>query len=155
MFYIVGLGNPGEKYENTRHNVGKHFLKCFAERHHFGAWEKDKGANALYTRGSVSEALIELLMPETYMNNSGDSVRYLKNKHDVTPEELILVYDDIDLPLGTFKISKGKGDGGHNGVSSVIKAFGSKDFVRIRIGIAGTSLWTGKPKRPNGAGLNR
>jgi PTH1 family peptidyl-tRNA hydrolase len=95
---------------------------------------------------------VQYLLPETFMNKSGDTVAYIVKKQQATPEDFIVLHDDIDLAFGTIKISKGRGGGGNNGVTSIIQTLGSKDFVRIRIGIAPTSFWTGKTKRPQGGG---
>lgn len=152
MFYIVGLGNPGDKYENTRHNIGRSLLLKITETENF-VWEKNKGANALYSQGDIDGNSIELYLPETFMNNSGQSVLYLKNKHEVHAEQVIVVYDDVDLPIGDIKISQGKGDGGHNGIKSIINALDSKKFIRIRVGVASRSFF-GNIKRPKGLRLS-
>lgn len=152
MYYVLGLGNPGTQYENTRHNVGRDFLQYLAKEEGWGDWEKNKHAQALHVRGVVSDVPIECLLPETYMNRSGETVRYLAQKHHMKPEELIVVYDDVDLAIGELKISKGRGAGGHNGVESVINALGSKDFIRLRIGVAPRGFF-GIPKRPKGEAL--
>ena len=147
MLYIVGLGNPGDKYTNTRHNVGWMALDMFRTKAGLG----DPVASLKYS-GKVVESVMEgeevtLLYPDTFMNNSGTAVVKLVPKGAVG--KLIVVYDDVDLPVGEFKVSHGKGSGGHNGIESIIKALGSKDFVRIRVGIAPKSFWTGKAKRPS------
>lgn len=149
MKYIVGLGNPGEKYKTTRHNAGRMFLESQVDKN---GWSKSKHANALYQHGTCIGEQVEYLLPETFMNKSGDTVAYVVKKHGAKPEEFIVLHDEIDLPFGEIKISKGRGGGGNNGVSSIIQKLGSKDFVRIRIGIAPTSFWTGKTKRPAGGG---
>lgn len=155
MIYIIGLGNPGEKYASTRHNVGRLVLEWIAEREGYGAWGSDKHANARTVRGSVAGNPVEFFEPETYMNKSGDTVKYLKDKHGATPGDVVVVYDDVELPLGELKISVGKGAGGHNGITSIINALGSKDFVRIRVGISPKSFWTGKTKRPTGDRMSK
>lgn len=155
MFYILGLGNPGAQYEKTRHNVGRNVLLRLQTESGFADWQKSKHANALYSRGELNSQPVELLLPETFMNKSGDTVRYVIQKHNATPEEFIVIYDDVDLPLGEFKISSGRGDGGHNGIKSIIQALKSKDFIRIRIGVARKSFWTGKTIRPGGVALNK
>lgn len=153
MHYIVGLGNPGEKYTNTRHNIGWLALDTLRE-----TAQLPDPVMSNKCAGRISEAVWEgeevtLLYPETFMNNSGAAVKKLVPRDQV--EKLIVVYDDIDLPLGELKVSVGRGDGGHNGIKSIIKELGSREFVRVRIGIAPKSFWTGKPKRPQGAALNR
>lgn len=150
MFYIVGLGNPGADYTNTRHNVGRLVLDAVRVCEHFPDWEHSKHANALCTEGVLGGEQVELLLPETFMNNSGQSVSYAVRKHGAKPEDVIVLYDDVDLALGELKVSKGRGSGGHNGVESIVNALGSKDFVRVRIGISPKSFWTGKTKRPTG-----
>lgn len=152
MFYIVGLGNPGDKYSNTRHNVGRMMLEAMQSNGGFSDWEKSKHANAMYSHGSVAEDAVELILPETFMNKSGESVRYVAQKHGAKPEDFIVVHDEIDLPFGEVKISVGRGDGGNNGIKSVISHLGSKDFTRVRVGIAPTSFWTGEVRRPAGGG---
>lgn len=148
MHYIVGLGNPGIKYERTRHNVGWMVLDTLREQ--MGMGEPVMSSKCA---GRIVEAMWEgeevtLLYPETFMNNSGAAVKRLVPRNEV--ERLIVVYDDIDLAFGELKVSVGRGDGGHNGVKSIIKEVGSKEFVRVRVGIAPTSFWTGKPRRPEG-----
>lgn len=155
MFYIIGLGNPGSEYSNTRHNVGRIVLEEIASREGFGSWKNDKHANALSVRGTAGNESVTFYAPETYMNKSGDTVRYLKDKQGARPEDIVVVYDDVELPLGELKISVGKGAGGHNGISSIINSLGSKEFVRIRIGISPKSFWTGKTKRPSGANMSK
>ncbi len=93
-----------------------------------------------------------LVKPDTFMNNSGSSVKKYINQNNL--KQLIVVYDDVDLPLGEIKVSVGRGDGGHNGIKSIIGSVGSKDFVRIRVGISPKSFWTGKLKRPKGDRLS-
>ena len=132
MKTVVGLGNPGAEYENTRHNTGR--IMAFMVEKRLG--------------GKKSKQKIKFLMPDTFMNNSGRAVAPLiKSKKDL--KDLVVIYDDIDLPLGKMKISFNRGDGGHNGLGSVIKALKSREFLRIRIGISpGTP--SGKIKKPKG-----
>ena len=151
MLYVFGLGNPGKEYEHTRHNIGRALVSEYAAV--CGApWEKDRNAQALVARGSVRGTLVTFVLPETYMNRSGDTASYFIKKHGAAPEQFIVVHDEIDLPLGTVRIGTNRGDGGHNGVTSMIDGTGSREFARIRIGIAPTSFWTGKVKRPGGGG---
>lgn len=144
MYYIVGLGNPEAKYDGTRHNVGRDFVFSYGGGR--DQFQKHNYANALTARSGD----VEWVAPETYMNKSGETVRFYKDKEGMTAEELIVMYDDVDLPVGDVKVSVGKGAGGHNGVADIINALGSKDFVRIRVGISPVSFWTGKTKRPEG-----
>ncbi len=152
MQYIIGLGNPGEKYEKTRHNVGRMFVETVRAEGVFPDWSKSKGAKAFYAHGAIMGEETELLLPETFMNRSGETVQYVCKKHAAKPEDFIVVHDDIDLPFGEVKISHGKGAGGNNGVSSIISTLSSKDFVRIRIGIAPKQFLTGRVVRPAGGG---
>lgn len=152
MYYVIGLGNPGAKYAHTRHNIGREIVAQFAEVEQCNEWTRDKAANAYLAQCAVHDASVTLVLPETYMNRSGETVRYLR----MEPSEMIVVYDDIDLPLGKIKISKGKGDGGHNGMKSILGAVATNDIIRIRVGVAPTSFWTGDVKRPaGGAALER
>ena len=151
MHYIVALGNPGDEYENTRHNVGWSVLDYFIESVGLPVPLQNSSYLGMTTEGSVSDKEVTVLFPETFMNHSGASVKKLVPKGEVN--NLIVVYDDIALPVGEVKISFGRGDGGHNGIKSIINSLGSKDFVRIRVGIAPVSFWTGKIKRPAGATL--
>jgi PTH1 family peptidyl-tRNA hydrolase len=148
MFYIIGLGNPGDKYEKTRHNVGRMVLNEIVG----DSWEKSKNANALYSRAMIASEAVEYLVPETFMNRSGETVKYIVDKQNAKPEEFIVVHDDIDLPFGEIKIVQGRGAGGNNGIDSIIKNLKSKNFIRVRVGIAPKSFWTGEMKRPAGGG---
>lgn len=153
MHFIIGLGNPGATYENTRHNVGRLLVARLQEQvGDANSWKKDNGAQALLSQGKFGSFPVEFVLPETFMNRSGETVAYLSEKCGAAPEELIVVYDDVDLPLGSLRIAHGRGAGGHNGIGSIIAALKHKDFIRVRIGIAPTSFWTGKVKRPQGGG---
>ncbi len=152
MFLIVGLGNPGDQYKNTRHNVGFFILDDLTGEND---WNKCTTCNVLYKKTDTSllysqtQQLIETLYlkPLTMMNLSGNAVVCRSNRHQISPKNIIIIHDDIDLAFGEWKISFGSGDGGHNGIKSVISALGTKDFVRIRIGIAPTTF-LGKKKKP-------
>ena len=133
MFLIVGLGNPGKEYEKNRHNVG--FLMLDAV---FGddVWEKDVYAKALIYRGDFALQNVVCAKPTTFMNNSGETVQYLLGEERIAVSEMIVIYDDIDLSLGTVRVSYDRGDGGHNGLKSITSLIGSSEFARIRVGIA-------------------
>jgi len=144
MKLIVGLGNPGEKYENTRHNVGFFVLDGLSDGGNVGevngdpaivTWHEDK---QVYTLNVIlaPEAAV-LAKPQTFMNESGKAVKYLCQKHKVLPEELLVVHDDLDIQLGTFKLQFGKGPKLHNGVTSVENYLGTKEFWRLRVGVEG------------------
>jgi len=134
MIIIVGLGNPGEKYKNTRHNVGFQTIDEFAKENNFPEFGLSKKFNALISENIINGKKIILAKPQTFMNNSGKPVKTLFSFYK--PKELIIVHDDIDLPLGKIRISKNRGSAGHKGVESIIKEIGTKDFTRIRIGIS-------------------
>lgn len=130
MMYIIGLGNPGKEYELTRHNVAWLLLDAVA-----GNFEYDKYINARVATATLAGSDFTFLKPETFMNNSGEVVPHLLKK-GMTSEELVVVQDDIDLPLGSFRISYDRGDGGHNGIKSIVAVLGTKEFLRIRVGIS-------------------
>jgi len=150
MKYVVPLGNPGDRYTNTRHNVGWLAMDHIISARSIPGLIADKKLSGRSTEGMVGDEPVAILYPDTFMNNSGSAVVKFVPKSEVA--DLIVLHDDIDLPFGEIKVSKGRGGGGNNGVSSIIQKLGSKDFVRIRIGIAPKSFWTGKMKRPAGGG---
>ena len=148
MRYIVGLGNPGEKYEMTRHNAGRMAVLEFIKKEKIDQPEFDKKLKALVAKGEIGKSKFQIILPETFMNKSGDSLKPLALSAKKA-ENLIVVHDDIDLPLGKVKISFGKNSGGHKGVESVIKAVKTINFTRVRIGISSTSA-KGVVKKPSG-----
>lgn len=150
MHYIVPLGNPGDRYQATRHNVGWLAMDQIISNHSWPGLIEDKKMSGRSTGGRLVGEPLAILYPDTFMNNSGAAVVKFVPKTEVS--ELVVLHDDIDLQFGEIKISKGRGGGGNNGVASIIQKLASKDFVRIRIGIAPTSFWTGKVKRPSGGG---
>ena len=145
---IIGLGNPKVEYEGTRHNTGRSFLMYFAKKNGFSKWEEDKKLKVETSEGKIGSTKAFLVIPNTFMNRSGDAVKKLVKSKKAAAEALI-VYDDLDLPLGTLKISFGRSSGGHRGVESVIKALGTKDFPRIRIGVSPATP-SGKLRKPGG-----
>ena len=153
MSYIfVGLGNPGEEYEGTRHNTGRMMLEWFGKTHDV-EWKEDKKLNAQITKikilgGKASKVPIILILPNTFMNNSGKAVKSLITSLKQA-ERMIVIYDDLDLPFGTSKISFNKSSGGHKGLESIIKAVKTEKFARIRIGISPTTS-SGKIRKPQG-----
>jgi len=137
MKLIVGLGNPGEKYQKSRHNVGFILLDKFAADNNLN-WRKVERFNsevADYSNGL-------LIKPQNFMNNSGNAVSKLVNFYKISLDDLIIIHDDVDLPLGVIKKQKGKNSAGHHGVENIIEELGTKDFWRIRVGI-------GKPEDKN------
>ncbi len=132
MILITGLGNPGRKYEKTRHNVGFRVIDELTKEE---KWKESKKANCLYLKKQIAGKTIELIKPLTFMNNSGKCVRYIKRKHCIEPKDMIIIHDDIDLPLETIRVSQNISSAGHKGVQSIIDELGTKNFTRIRIGI--------------------
>jgi PTH1 family peptidyl-tRNA hydrolase len=146
--YIIGLGNPGEEYENTRHNTGRMFVEAFCKDKKVKAFEEDKKINALKTEKKIGKSKVLFVLPETFMNKSGSSLKKIITSKKKA-EKMIVIHDDIDLALGKFKISFGKGSAGHRGVESVMRAVKTKDFIRVRIGVTPTTP-KGKLKKPKG-----
>ena len=132
---IVGLGNPGIEYQFTPHNLG--FLAIDRIAGEFGVEVRNRQCRALTARAVLEDVPVLLAKPETYMNLSGLSVGELVRKHDLKPEtDLIVIQDELDFPLGTLRIHTRRSSAGHNGIESIIGALGTKDFLRIRIGVA-------------------
>ncbi len=128
MKIVVGLGNPGPEYENTRHNTGRILVGLI--------------------QGKITDKKIKFITPDNFMNNSGKAVApFVKSKKDL--KDLVVIYDDIDLPLGKIKISFNRSSGGHNGLGSIIKSLKSEEFLRIRIGICPATP-SGKLRKPTG-----
>lgn len=153
MCIVIGLGNPGAEYVGTRHNVGRMVLEYVMQQYHFSSLVQVHKYASAYAEGTICSKEVDILFPETFMNASGTAVKkVLADKKPATPQ-LIVVYDDIDIPLGEIKISYGRGSGGHNGINSIVHAIGTKDFTRIRVGIAPKTL-LGAVKRPKGARMS-
>jgi peptidyl-tRNA hydrolase, PTH1 family len=133
MKLIVGLGNPGAQYERTRHNVGWLVVEAFARKFRIDITRHEK--SAMTGTGRVAGGSVMVAKPLTYMNLSGDAVRLLVNAYLESPAELIVVYDDIDLPLGRLRIRPNGSAGTHNGMRSIITELGTENFPRLRIGI--------------------
>ena len=148
MMLIVGLGNPGKEYEGTRHNAGRIILEKIAKANDFSDWKDDMKLKSFKSKGELSSEKVEFLLPNTFMNNSGNAVcQIIDNPKKL--KNLVVVYDDMDLPVGSLKISFNRSSGGHNGLESVIKKVKSREFVRIRIGVCPVTP-TGKFKKPKG-----
>lgn len=133
MYIIAGLGNPGKKYENTRHNMGFIAIDLLAEAYDIKV-DKIK-FKSLVGEGRIAGQRVLLMKPQTYMNLSGEAIREAVNFYKIEPEELIVIYDDIDIPTGTFRIRKKGSAGTHNGMRSVVYQLQSDQFPRIRVGI--------------------
>jgi PTH1 family peptidyl-tRNA hydrolase len=154
MFYVFGLGNPGNEYENSRHNTGRMAAMRVAKDLGMENFRFDKKANALVAEVKIKKEKVSIILPETFMNKSGSAVgRFVKPlaaaKKKKGIENLVVIYDDIDLPLGILKISFNKGSGGHKGLESVVKAVRTPAFTRIRIGVSPANA-KGIVKKPHG-----
>lgn len=129
---VVGLGNPGAEYEGTRHNVGYQVVDALAERLDV-SFEHE--LDALFGRATHDQQEIALALPLTYMNRSGDAVSALLKQSDLTPEQLLIVVDDLHLPIGTLRLRPSGSSGGHNGLANIAQRLGTTEFPRLRIGI--------------------
>ena len=132
-YVIVGLGNPGKEYADTRHNMGYKAIDVLSSDENIEI--RRNKFHSLIGQGRIAGKKVILVKPETYMNRSGIAVRESAMYFNVAPENLIVIYDDIDLPSGSIRIRKSGGAGTHNGMKSVVEQLGTKDFVRIRIGV--------------------
>ena len=132
MKLIIGLGNPGKQYQKTRHNIGWMVLDLLAEK---DKWHESKKAKALYLKKELNSTDVELFKPLTFMNESGRAVAYAVKKHNLKIDDIMVVHDDIDLPVGKIRIGKFDSSAGHKGIQSIIDNLNSADFVRFRIGI--------------------
>lgn len=130
---LIGLGNPGKEYENSRHNVGFIMLDNIAKNLSVNFDNNKK--KSLYGRAKKGDIEYILLKPQTFMNLSGDSALYVSKFFNISIENITVIYDDMDMPFGTFKIKKGGSSGGHNGIKSLIEKLQSDNFYRIRVGI--------------------
>jgi len=133
MYVIVGLGNPGNRYRYTRHNIGFMVLEKLARDFEINL--KQKSFDALWGKGKINGADVLLAMPQTYMNLSGTAVRQLVAFFKADINNLIVFHDDLDLPFGTIRLKTGGGNAGHKGLASITENLGSSDFMRVRIGI--------------------
>ena len=140
MYLIVGLGNPENEYSNTRHNMGFDTINKLAQKHNI---ETNKSKfKGLYGTGNIQNQKVILLKPQTYMNLSGESIKEIVNFYHIKPEEIIVIYDDIDTEKGKLRIRKKGNAGSHNGMKSVIENLQTTEFGRIRVGI-------GQPEHKN------
>lgn len=150
-YVIVGLGNPGEEYKETRHNAGRMVLEALVKKvpegMKTGEWAFEKKRNALLAEGKLGKKTFLLLLPETFMNKSGESLKGLIGSAKAA-HNLILVRDDIDLPLGKLKIVYNRGTGGHKGLESIVRAVKTSEFAQIKIGVSPATP-KGKIKKPD------
>ena len=145
---IVGLGNPGEEYESTRHNTGRMAVGFFAKAMRLNSWREDGRSKSHTAGGMVGKIAIAVILPDTFMNKSGSAVgKFVRSAK--AAERLAVVYDDLDLPLGKFKISFDRGSGGHKGLESIMRTLKTKKFTRVRIGVS-PSTASGESRKPEG-----
>ena len=140
MYIIAGLGNPGKKYVNSRHNVGFDTLDAVAAKYNIDV--KKVKFNGIYGEGTIEGEKVVLVKPQTFMNLSGECIRDFKNWYKVENDQIIIIYDDISLPLGKMRIRPKGSAGGHNGIKSIIYQTGSEVFPRVKIGV-------GSPENPD------
>ena len=133
MYLIVGLGNPGEEYEHTRHNAGFDAVDAIAEEVGARYWKTECGS--LTAKGVWRDQDIVIAKPQSYMNTSGGPVKQLMNAYGVEPDRLIVIHDELDIDPGTVRVKFGGGHAGHNGLRSICDKLGSRDWARVRVGI--------------------
>lgn len=136
MLIIFGLGNPGEKYAKTRHNVGFILLEKIREEFGFSDFEFAKKFNAQISKGKIGEKEVLLAKPLTFMNESGSTVRAILDFYKLTPEDILVIHDDLDIVLGEMRLAVDSRSAGHNGVQNIIDRLGTQKFKRIRVGIS-------------------
>ena len=141
--FIIGLGNPGKKYSNSRHNVGFLLLKKFSKKNNSNFLLKEKLKSSC-SEFKINNSSFRLFLPNTFMNNSGDAVRAIVDWYKVNLDQVFIIVDDKDLPLGKIRFRKKGSSGGHNGLKSIIEQLQTQNFNRIRIGIGSPPLISGK-----------
>jgi len=148
-YVVIGLGNPGGEYINTRHNAGRMAVELFAKKEGFPEFTLKKSAQAYVSEDSLDGEKVVLVVPDVYMNHSGKAaLPFVKSVS--AAKKLIVVRDDLDMPVGTIKMTvHGRGSGGHKGVESIMRALKTKEFVQIKIGISGATA-KGNVKKPKG-----
>ena len=132
--FIIGLGNPEKKYESTRHNIGFLLIEEILSKHNVKITLKSK-LKSFYSEFNFDGTKYKLFMPNTYMNNSGEAIKAIIDWYNIEIEQLLIIVDDIDIPLGKIRFRKRGGSGGHNGLKSIINSINSENFKRIRVGI--------------------
>ncbi len=148
MYYVFGLQNPGKEFEQTPHNIGGAMMSLFWDDNHgfFQNRREDQKRKHEIAQGMLAEQELVAIFSKSFMNRSGTCVSDIEQDDY---KNLIVLYDDIDLPFGEVKISFNRGDGGHNGIKDIIKVLGTKEFIRVRIGVSPTD-WFGNPRKPKG-----
>ena len=136
---IAGLGNPGSRYEGTRHNFGFEVVRQFAAANSGGSWKQERDASvcnaSIKGGGPLKAAQLLVAMPQTFMNRSGEVLAPLARYYDISAEHVVVVHDEVDLALGVVRIKFGGGDGGHNGIKSISTHLACSDYVRVRCGV--------------------
>ena len=135
MYLIVGLGNPGTEYENTRHNIGFRVIDSLSIKLNIDSLKRKKKCDANIAEASIGNTKVILAKPQTFMNHSGKAVASLLQWYKIDPLHIILIYDDVDLEEGQIRVREGGGAGGHHGVESVIGSVGTSNIFRVRIGV--------------------
>jgi PTH1 family peptidyl-tRNA hydrolase len=147
MFYLIGLGNPEESYQNTRHNIGRQLVVDFCKKNNFSDFTFDKKSNALLSKGKILNTAVMAILPQGFMNNTGKSLTYyIKNLKQA--EKIFVLHDDLDLPIGNYRIQFNRGSAGHRGIESINKYLKTQKYPRLKIGISNVSA-KGKIKKPN------
>ena len=140
MKLLIGLGNPGAEYADTRHNVGWRVVELCARRWDAGAWKMERALQSRVATAVVGDMRVVLVEPQTYMNLSGEAVSKVLKYYKLTPADMLVVHDDKDLAFPMLRQKKGGGSGGHNGIASIVQHVGTGDFSRIKIGVANELL---------------
>ena len=141
--YLIGLGNPGKKYCNSRHNIGFLILENFSKKHNSNFSLKDK-LKSFFSEFKINDSTYRLFLPNTFMNNSGEAVRAILDWYKINLDQIFIIVDDKDLPLGKIRFRKKGSSGGHNGLKNIIEKLQTQDFNRVRIGIGSPPSINGK-----------
>ena len=141
--FLIGLGNPGKKYSNSRHNIGYLLLENLTKKYNSNFLLKEK-LKSFYSELKINDSTYRLFLPNTFMNNSGDAVRAIVDWYKINLDQILIIVDDKDLPLGKIRFRKKGSSGGHNGLKSIIEQLQTQNFKRIRIGIGSPPLMEGK-----------
>ncbi len=141
--FLIGLGNPGKKYSNSRHNIGFLLLESFSKKYNSNFVSKDK-LKSSFSEFQINNSSFKLFLPNTFMNNSGDAVRAIVDWYKINLDQIFIIVDDKDLPLGKIRFRRKGSSGGHNGLKSIIEQLQTQNFKRIRIGIGSPPLTKGK-----------
>ncbi|MBI4135002.1 MAG: aminoacyl-tRNA hydrolase [Candidatus Sungbacteria bacterium] len=135
MIFLIGLGNPGKEFDGTRHNIGREIVAAFGEKHDFNDPTEHKKIKALVSESSIGKQKYIVVLPQTFMNKSGEAAKAARLLFKAKPEQTFVIHDDVDIVLGSTKLSFDRDSAGHKGVESVMRALGTKKFWRFRIGV--------------------